>query len=150
MSTLGLSLALDSMAVSKYDGLPFTSFLTIGGKVYGTTSDGLWLIGGETDNDEDISWEVSGPMTDAGANEYKRIRSATVTGPYTDNAEVKILFDTGDRPTVSSFSSGGRFSVGRNGDGRSVQFLVSGEGPVEMTGVTLGVLVLGKRHRGVA
>lgn len=148
MSTLGLSLALDSMAVSQYDGLPFTSFVTIGSKVYGTTPDGLWLIGGDTDNGEDVAWEMSGPMTDAGADEYKRVRSATVTGPNTENAEMGVRFDTGDEPTVSERRPGGRFAVGRDGAGRAMQFTVSGVGPVELTGVTLEVLTLGKRARG--
>uniref|UniRef100_I2Q021 Uncharacterized protein n=1 Tax=Desulfovibrio sp. U5L TaxID=596152 RepID=I2Q021_9BACT len=148
MSTLGLSLALDSMAASQYEGLPFTSFLTIGGKVYGTTPDGLYLIEGDTDAGEGITWEVSGPMTDAGADEYKRARSATVSGPNTESAELAITFDSGQEPTVSDRRPGGRFMVGRDGAGRAVQFTVSGTGPVEMTGVSLDILVLGKKARG--
>lgn len=148
MSTLGLSLALDSMAVSQYDGLPFTSFLAVGGKLYGTTPEGLWLIEGDTDDGEAIPWEISGPMTDAGMDEFKRLRSATVTGPDTENAEFGILFDTGDEPTVSERQPGGRFMVGRDGAGRAAQFTVSGTGPVEMTGVTLEAQVLGTRSRG--
>ncbi|MHC1788997.1 hypothetical protein [Solidesulfovibrio sp.] len=148
MSTLGLSLALDSMAVTQYEGLPFTSFLTIGGRLYGTTPDGLWLIGGDTDAGEGIAWEVAGPMTDAGADAFKRLRCATVTGPDTENAELGIRYDTGDEPSVSERSPGGRFAVGRDGAGRAVQFTIVGIGPVEMTGVTLDVMMLGNRARG--
>lgn len=147
-ATLGLSLALDSMAVTQYDGLPFTSIFVLGGKYYGTTPDGLWLIEGDTDNGEAIAWEAAGPMTDAGAEEYKRVHAVTVTGPSTENAEVGIRYDTGDVPTISERRPGGRYAVGRDGAGRAVQVTVSGTGPVEMTGVTLDVMTLGKRARG--
>lgn len=148
MSTLGLSLALDSMAVTEYDGLPFTSFVIIGGKLHGTTPDGLWLIGGDTDDGEAIAWEGVGPMTDAGGDESKCVRTATVTGPNTENVELGILYDTGDTPAVSGRRPGGRFDIGSDGAGRAVQWSVSGTGPVEIAGVTLDVMMLGKRARG--
>ena len=148
MSTLGLSLALDSMAVSQYDGLPFTSFVTIGGKLYGTTPDGLYLIEGDTDAGADITWQAHGPMTDGGAIEHKRARSLTVSGPNTETVTAGLVFDSGDAPTVSEWRPGGRFAVGRDGAGRAVQFQLSGTGPVNMTGVTLDMLMLGRKARG--
>lgn len=147
-NTLGLAYAADSGAVSQYTGFPFTSFVTIGGKLYGTTPDGLFLIGGDTDDGEDIVWQAHGPMTDAGAIEYKRARTITVSGPDTENVTAGLVFDSGDAPTVSERRAGGRFSVGRDGAGRAVQFQISGTSPVNMTGVTLDMLMLGRKARG--
>ena len=147
-NTLGLAYAADIGAVSQYTGMPFTSFLRVGGKLYGTTPDGLYLIGGDTDAGADIPWQASGPMTDAGAVEYKRVRRAIVSGPDTENVTLGLVFDNGDAPTVSERKPGGLFSVGRNGSGRAMQFQLSGIGPVNMTGITLEALILGQKARG--
>jgi len=143
-STLGLSLALDSTAVSQYAALPFTSFLTIGGKVYGTTPDGLYLIEGDTA----AMWQVSLPMTDAGATQYKRVRSITVSGPNTANVEASVLYDSGQEPTIGGQQPGGRFYVGRDGAGRAFQITLAGTGPAEMTSITADVMLLGNKARG--
>jgi hypothetical protein len=146
--TLGISLALDSQAVSQYTRWPFTDFFELGGQQYGLCPAGIFLIGGDTDAGEEIAWQVSGPKTDAGSTAYKRARSLTVSGPNTENVEPSIVFDTGQEPTIGRQQLGGRFYVGRDGAGRAVQFTLSGTGPVDITGITLDVLMLGQQARG--
>lgn len=146
--TLGLSLAFDGMAMSQYLGMPFTSFFRLGGKVYGTAPDGLYLIEGDNDAGTEISFEASTPMTDAGAMQYKRARTVTVAGPNVENVEAAISYDSGTQPTMGVQQCGGRFFVGRNGAGRSLQCTLSGQGQAEITGVTVDVMVLGNKARG--
>jgi hypothetical protein len=145
--TLGLSLALDTMAVSQYLGLPFTSFLHIGGKIYGTAPDGLYCIEGPDDAGSPIRFGVDMPMTDSGSTQYKRARTVTLSG-RTENALASILYDSGQEPTMGEQQRGGRFAVGRDGAGRALQCRIRGEGPTEITGITVDVLTLGNKARG--
>lgn len=146
--TLGLSLSFDGMAVSQYTGLPFTSFMRIGGKVYGTTPDGLYLIEGDDDAGTPITFQGDGPMFDAGATQYKRARVVTVSGPNVENVGASILYDSGQEPTMGEQQRGGRFYVGRDGAGRALQFRMAGTAPAEITGVTIEMMLLGNKARG--
>lgn len=147
-NTLGLSLAFDGTAVSQYTGLPFTSFLHIGGKAYGTTPDGLYLIEGADDAGAAIPFQADTPMTDLGSTQYKRARTVTVSGADVENVNAAIIYDTGAEPGMGAQQRGGRVAVGRNGAGRSMQCRLSGEGPVEITGISIDVERLGNKARG--
>ena len=145
--SLGLSLAADSGAVSQYTGVPFTSFLRVGGRLYGTTPDGLFLVGGDTDAGATIRAVVEGPATDAGSDHFKRLRAGTVVSLRPDGLALSARFDGGEWHEALGLG-GGRFVFGRAGSGRAVQFRIEGEGPdFEITRVTLECLALGKRSR---
>jgi len=148
IDTLGLSLAADSGAVSQYKGIHFTSFLRVGGQLYGTTPGGLFLVGGDDDAGAPIRPVIEGPATDAGSDHFKRLRAATIAGPRLGNLALSARFDGGEwRESLPL--GGGRFAFGRDGAGRAVQFRIEGEGPdFEITRVTLECMALGKRGRG--
>jgi len=146
-STLGLSYPFDSGAVSQVSGWPFTDFFALDGQFFGLASNGVFAIGGDDDAGTDIAWMMTGPMTDGGNEQFKRLRFATVTGPNTDGVELAVVYETGVSPAVGAMG-GGRFAIGSEGAGREVQWTLSGTGPAAMTGVTIQSLLLGFRQRG--
>jgi len=149
VNTLGLSMGLDQgLPVSQYQGWPFTGFFELGGQQYGVCPDGIYLLnGGADDAGSDIEWQVSGPMTDAGAPEYKRVRRLAVSGEM-DDVTASVAYESGETPTMGEQLAGGMFYVGRDGAGRESQFTLSGTGQVSITGVTMDLIVLGRRARG--
>lgn len=148
-STLGLSMGLDQgLPTSQYQGWSFTGFFELGGQQYGVCPDGIYLLSGGTDDaGDDIGWQVAGPMTDAGAPEYKRVRRLAVAGDV-DDITASVAYENGETPSMGEQLAGGMFYVGRDGAGREAQFTLSGSGPAEITGVTVEAIVLGRRARG--
>jgi len=148
MSTLTLSYAADSGAVSQHAGQPFTSFVVIGGRRYGTAPDGLYLIGGDDDAGEPIPSILEGPRTDGGDDAYKRLRSASITGRKIDGLTLSTRTGDGDWREAMALG-GGRFSIGRDNAGREVQWRLEGDGSdFEVSSVVLDVETLGRRARG--
>jgi len=146
--TLTLSLPADSLAMSQYAGFPFTGFFTLGGVVYGCSPDGLFALGGDDDDGEAIMPIIMGPKTDVGLDAFKRLRSAAVAGKNVDGATLSVKLDDGDWREADP-QDGGRYMIGRDGAGRSMQFMIEGDGSdLEITSVTLNALVLGNRARG--
>ena len=149
MSTLALSYAADAGAVSQHTDQPFTSFVAIGGRRYGTAPDGLYLIDeGNDDAGAAIQSVLEGPRTDGGDDAFKRLRSASVTGLGLDG--LALFTRTGDGDWLEALAlGGGRFSISRNNAGRYLQWRLVGDGPdFEVSGVVLDVETLGRRARG--
>lgn len=149
MSTLALSYAADSGAVSQHTNQPFTSFVVIGGRRYGTARDGLYLINeGDDDAGGAIPAVLEGPRTDGGDDAYKRLRSASITGQNIDGLTLSTRTGGGDWRAAMALG-GGRFSIGRDNAGREVQWRLEGDGSdFEVSSVVLDIETLGRRARG--
>ncbi len=146
-NTLGLSLPADSLALSQYTNIPFTSFFQMDGKTYGCAPDGLYLIGGDDDAGETIRPVIEGPKTDAGSDAYKRLRGAFVAGRGVEGLTFSTRQGEGDWREALAVG-GGRFAVGRDSAGRDMQWRIEGDGAdFEISSVTLDVLNLGRARR---
>ena len=149
MSTLTLSYAADSGAVSQHAGQPFTSFVVIGGRRYGTTADGLYLINeGDDDAGESIQSVLEGPRTDGSDDAYKRLRSASITGQNIEGLTLATRTGNGDWREAMALG-GGRTPFGSNNAGREVQWRIFGDGSdFEVSSVVLDLEMLGRWARG--
>lgn len=148
MSSLTLSYAADAGAVSQYANQPYTSFVVVGSRRYGTAPDGLYLVGGDDDAGEPIQSVIEGPRTDGGDDGYKRLRSASVTGQGIDGLALFTRTGQGDWREAMALG-GGRFAVSRDNAGREVQWRLSGDGSdFEVSSVILDIETLGRRARG--
>jgi hypothetical protein len=147
MNTLCLVYAADAGAASQFTNQPFTSFLTLGGLVYGTTPDGLYLIGGDDDAGEPICPVVEGPRTDGGDDAFKRARSASILGSGQDSLALSVRL--GDGEWREALCTGrGSFSLRGGGPGREVQWRIEGDGgDFAVTGLDLELESLGRRGR---
>jgi len=67
---------LANQAVTRYTGFEFKQFIRLGSHYYGVADDGLYRIGGLTDDGTDISWSVKTGATDFGTRKLKRAVSA--------------------------------------------------------------------------
>lgn len=92
------SRAPDAMAnqVTRYTGYPFHVIVRFKGENYGVASDGLYLIGGETDDGASIPWRFESCLTDFGVAQKKNVSSAYFAGRLGANVSVKVL--AGDAP----------------------------------------------------
>jgi hypothetical protein len=64
------------MPISTYEGYGFNSFAEIGGRYYGASDEGVFLLEGATDDGEPIPASLSTMMLDFGSARQKRITSA--------------------------------------------------------------------------
>jgi outer membrane protein assembly factor BamB len=80
-------------AVGQNEGFSFNSFIVIDGKLYASSSDGIFLVEGDTDNGTDIDAFFSTFSTDFGVNTKKRIRSIYLSGNSKGNLYVTPVMD---------------------------------------------------------
>jgi hypothetical protein len=64
-----------TMAASEYQNYSFNSFAKMGNKYYGAKDDGIYLLGGEDDDGEEINALVQTGLMDFGTSHYKAIPS---------------------------------------------------------------------------
>ena len=145
--TLGISIALDTMAVTQQMGLPFNSFFTRGDVVYGLAPDGLYRLDAACG---DVAASVLGPETDGGSPAYKRVRSMILEGKGLEELEAVIIAD--GKEHVGLPIGCGQYRFGRACVGRFLQIQL--ENPsgraFEVTGIVIDCETLGRRCRGAA
>jgi hypothetical protein len=98
MSKLSLSLNGTTAATTQYSNFDFNSYTVINGKLYGSSSSGIFLIEGNTDAGTEIDAHFKTFSTDLNTHVKKRLRTAYVSGnskgsliisPVLDNDEGK-------------------------------------------------------------
>lgn len=152
---LGLYLSLETLAASQYIGWDFNSFVELDGDLYGVSPAGLFLIGGDDDNGTPISSIVSGPMTDFGADQVKRIRNVYMGGKAA--GPLTLTLATDDKEGVDFYMDNWTSAMGlyrqrgsRDQKGRFWQWTIANVNgsDFEINTVTMRAVVLGLRPRG--
>jgi len=62
----------ETLAITEYDNFPFNSFCEHGGNIYGATSDGIYLLGGDKDGSDEIDAYYKTAITDFGTSNLKQ------------------------------------------------------------------------------
>ncbi|MGV8917838.1 MAG: hypothetical protein ACOH2R_08570 [Pseudomonas sp.] len=86
-------------AVTRYSGFGFTSFCNVGQDLYATRQDGLYQIGGNTDNGELLSCLIDFAADDQGTARTKRLDNIFI-GLTTDGRPLAKLKDDAGREII--------------------------------------------------
>lgn len=129
VTRLAYSFTLANSAMTRYPAYPFIQVLRIGTAYYGVAEDGLYELGGATDNGTAIPWAWETCMSDFGAPEKKTVVSAYLGGYVPQDMAYTIK--TGDLPTGTNAHTTTATSVMRNhrqkfGIGRKSRFFAFG------------------------
>lgn len=146
---LGLVVHFDnSRGLSQYLGWPFTSMAQIGDTYFGAGPDGLYQIGGDTDDGVDIDCRIETPTFDGGAVNQKRIRSIYLGGKFSGEMILTALDDEDNEreyavgsPEASNQRSL-KVPVGRDGKGRYWQVRLENEDGADFSVDTIDVNLL--------
>jgi hypothetical protein len=129
ITRLAYSFTMANSAMTRYPAYPFIQVIRMGNAYYGVADDGLYEIGGETDNGAAIPWAWETCMTDFGKAEKKTVVSAYLGGyvPQTMAYTIKA----GDSPSGVNAHATTATAVLRNhrqkfGIGRKSRFFAFG------------------------
>lgn len=76
--------------VTRYTGMPFNQIVRFDDNYYGVANDGLYLLGGDTDDGAAIAWAFDTCMTDFGSKQQKRAVSVYIGGRLEDQATLTV------------------------------------------------------------
>jgi hypothetical protein len=76
--------------VTRYTNYPFNQIVRYKNQYYGVASDGIYLIGGATDDGDPIPWAWKTALEDNDALEKKTVRSAYFSGRVGPEAEITV------------------------------------------------------------
>jgi hypothetical protein len=79
--------------ITRFTNFPFTQFATVGNKTYAIGADGLYLLGGETDNGAPIVWQFETGLSDLGRPGLKHIPYLYLDGIIDGSVEIVLLDD---------------------------------------------------------
>ena len=83
---------------TRFTNFPFDDIVRFGSNYYGFTASGMHLLGGATDNGDDISWEFKTTIDDFKSSVVKTIISAYFGGRLGPEADITLY--VGDNPAV--------------------------------------------------
>lgn len=100
----GLDIALftGSSGMTFLSGIPFNSYFTKDGKVYGVSRDGIYLVGGGTDDGATINAEVETGFLDLGSPQRKRISDLYLSCRTDGAVSLDVIVDESPTPIRSA------------------------------------------------
>jgi len=136
--------------VTRYTNFPFTQIVRFRGSYFGVAADGLYQLGGDTDDGEPIAYSVKTCASDFRAPELKTIASAYLAGrlgPLTvtlhageDGAE-SYNYTTPRGPTAKAH----REKFGRGVKNRYFALALAGEDEMELDSIELEINKMSRR-----
>lgn len=140
----------ESAALSIYDQFGFTGFTRHGTDTYGYRSDGVYLIGGDTDAGAAIRGALDFGTLDFGVSTLKHIPDVFVGTSSDGTLYVRMTADDGGPMTYrvvgDSVTRRGRLSKGLRGRQWRVQLEVVDAGSTELYDVEFNVELAGRRQ----
>ncbi len=129
VTRVAYSFTLANSAMTRYPAYPFIQVIRIGNAYYGIGEDGLYELGGTTDNGVSIPWSWETCMADFGQAEKKTVVSAYLGGYVPQSMAYTIK--AGDLPTGTNAHTTTATAVLRNhrqkfGIGRKSRFFAFG------------------------
>lgn len=76
--------------VTRYTNFPFNQIVRFNGEYYGVASNGMYRLGGDTDNGSPISWEIETHFADFGKRQLKRANYLYIGGRIGQDPVVKV------------------------------------------------------------
>ncbi len=119
MDTIGVRVG-PGLAVSQYAGFAFSSLCRVGGVVLATGENGLFRLGGDTDDGAAVAAVVEFPLMDLGDGSLSRVREVRIRGRFEGEMAVDLAVDHGPdrRIAFGPLAGEGRLPVGRGAQGR--------------------------------
>lgn len=77
--------------ITHYTNYPFTQIVRYNGSYFGVGSDGLYLLEGDTDNNDPIPWAIQTAMTSFGSKQMKRVVSVYVSGRVLSEIDFTVV-----------------------------------------------------------
>jgi len=110
--------------VSRYTNYPFMHIAAIGGKYYGVKENGLYLLDGSLDVDEEVNGTIVTKDTDFGIFQSKNVPFIYLNGD--DDYLVTPIVDGIEQAGRNSDFSGRKVKLGRGSKGRYWTFKIEG------------------------
>lgn len=138
--------------VTHYTNYPFDRIVRWRGSYYGMAADGLYLLEGNTDDDEPINWALRTGTTDFGRPEKKNTASAYMGGrlggvaTFTVHTGEKLDSSYAYRSTRGATAQNYRQKFGRGLDARYYAFQVEGNGELEIDDLEIEVVQRARRR----
>lgn len=142
----------DNGATTRYEGFSFNSFMAVQGYSFGVRADGVYAMGGATDEGLPIGWGVGFGKNDFGSQAVKRLDSVYAGVSATGELFVRI----GDAHSTYTYRARRvdqaqrvqRFDPGRGLAAHYFTFELVGEGSAELDNISFGVLSSQRRTGG--
>lgn len=155
MSLISVIMNLQNRASSQYSNFDFNSFCKIGDTILAASDDGLFTLGGDTDNGGQIDAQFALATSDFGIENLKRIRSAYVGGRMDGNLKLTLEDDEGNartydlEPLKTDRQTGMKATTGRDGLGRYFTVSISNVNGSDfrVDSISVTPINLGKRPR---
>lgn len=137
--------------VTRYTNWPFTQVVRLGNDYFGVAADGLYELGGDTDNGSVIQWAVETCKTDFSDPHKKTVASAYISGTVGD--QVTHTLKSGDDADKAYSYTTTKVTQQRNhrskfGLGRRVRYYafgLTGEGKAVIDGVEFELITTTRR-----
>ena len=111
----------DTGASSLYESYSFNSFATIGGRMYGVRSDGLYLMEGSTDDGAPIRASLGFGSTDFDSDKLTRLEHAYIGVASTGRMFLRVILRDGTRYTYAARRNDSYMAVQRIDVGRGIR-----------------------------
>lgn len=137
--------------VTRYTNWPFTRVIRLGESYYGVSTDGLYLLGGDTDDTEPIAWNWLTAKTDFDDIKLKTVAEVTVGGRFGSSAVAKVIECENDHEYVyhnprEADSQNTRIKFGRGLKSRYYQFGMNDDEGSDLSIDTLDFAVVPHRR----
>lgn len=151
-TTVAYNFTMANAAMTRYPAYPFTQVIRMGNTYYGVAPDGLYELGGETDNGVAIPWSFETCMDDFKEPKKKTVASVFIGGKVPAN--MTVTTKTGDLPSGTDAHTTKATAVLRNhrqklGLGRRSRFFAFGlsapQGATQIEDVTFEVATTTRR-----
>lgn len=120
MSRLSLSMNTSNAAVGQPGNLPFVSYVVIGGKLYGSSPNGIFLMEGDTDNGTEILAFFKTFSSGLKTAFKKRVRTIFVSGNTKGDLSITPVNDNDEggqylvSPLGTTYFRGHRVAINRD------------------------------------
>ena len=94
-TNLGVCVELSQIRISQISDWNFNSFMHFNKQCVASSEDGLYTLGGDTNNDEEIKSIVEYALTDFDKQHLKRLRKIFITGEFEDDMSITTIGDEG-------------------------------------------------------
>lgn len=118
MGKLGVRLNLLNTGLSQVSGMELSSVCKIDGGYAVAGSEGLGVLGGDTDNTRNIDWKIVTPKHSLAIPSPKRIRKVYITGTATGSVKLTCENNDADSFNVTTSSMQDSYSATATINGR--------------------------------
>lgn len=147
----------NTFALTKYSNFNFNSFARLGSKHYGVQDDGVYELGGETDNGANIDASITLGKNDYGSEHLKKVPAIYIGTHANGDMVLKVSTDSGaiNYYSLTALATGdlqsNRITPGKGLQSRYWQYELSNVngGDIDIESIVFSVVQLSRRIGGV-